>query len=74
VDVNNNQFIRGHFASRTRRGKAYLKHQAPSSNIQKSSKFQHPIMRSGKPERRLNIGAWNFSGAWMLVLGGSFRV
>src|SRR5947208_1091203 len=52
--------------------------QIPSSNIQRSSKFQAPSQkaanypgqgRSQSNSRRLGFGAWNFSGGWMLDVG-----
>ncbi len=44
-----------------------MKHQTPSSNLQRSTKLQTP----NKCSRNvlLDGGAWNFSGAWMLALG-----
>jgi hypothetical protein len=44
-----------------------MKHQAPSTNIQRNPKSKAP----NQPEcdTFLDIGGWNFSGAWMLVLG-----
>jgi len=44
------------------RGVLGKKLQIPSSNIQRSSKLQIGV-------RKLVFDVWNFSGAWMLVLG-----
>jgi alpha-mannosidase len=46
------------------------KHQAPGSKLQRSSKSQAPILHLDDRRRRLKFGAWSFSGAWILVLGG----
>jgi hypothetical protein len=36
----------------------------------KSSKLQHPEkFQTSSSKKRTVFGAWNFSGAWMLVLG-----
>jgi hypothetical protein len=36
----------------------------------KNSKFQHPISKRQNPDAAdLKIGAWSFSGAWMLEFG-----
>jgi hypothetical protein len=43
-----------------------LKLQIPSSNFQRSSKLKAP---KKLPQSGLMFGHWNFSGAWMLVLG-----
>ena len=43
--------------------------QAPSSNIQKSSKPQAPKGASGGWARELVFGAWCFFGSWILVFG-----
>jgi hypothetical protein len=48
------------------------KFQAPSTNIQRSIKLQAPTLRR-VAGGCLKIGAWNFSGAWMLVLGAFTR-
>jgi hypothetical protein len=44
-----------------------MKLQTPSSNIQRSTKFQ--ASNNYSRHRRLEVGAWSFSGAWMLALG-----
>jgi hypothetical protein len=45
---------------------------APNSKLQAPEKFQVPkFKRSGC--RELELGYWSFPGAWMLVLGVSFR-
>jgi hypothetical protein len=41
-----------------------IKLQAPSFREAPIFKFQ-----TGRRSRELKLGAWNFSGAWMLVLG-----
>jgi hypothetical protein len=41
---------------------------APTSNIQAPEKLQTSSFNHAP--QRLEFGAWNFSGAWMLVLGG----
>jgi hypothetical protein len=43
----------------------------PSSNIQAPVKFQHPNFKVSPCEMKhgLVLGAWCFSGAWMLELG-----
>jgi hypothetical protein len=43
-----------------------IKLQIPSSNIQRNIKLQALIHQ---PPAGLMLGVWNFSGAWMLVLG-----
>jgi hypothetical protein len=43
-----------------------MKHQIPSSNIQRSSK--RPSSKSLLLAIKLEDEAWNFSGAWMLVV------
>src|SRR4029077_7040875 len=44
------------------------KHQAPSTKLQRNTKSQAP---NGSPAHQdlSELGAWSFSGAWMLVLG-----
>jgi hypothetical protein len=44
-----------------------MNHQIPSSNIQQSAKPQAPNNHS--LQRRLDVEAWSFSGAWLLGLG-----
>jgi hypothetical protein len=44
-----------------------MKDQAPNTNIQRNIKFQAPNNHSH--HHCLDVGAWSFSGAWMLVLG-----
>lgn len=44
-----------------------MKHHIPSSNIQRNTKPQAPSHHSH--QRCLAVGAWSFSGAWLLVLG-----
>src|SRR5437667_9304531 len=49
------------------------KHQAPSSKLQRSAKFQAPtfgILGLGF-FWSLEFGAWDFSGSWISVLGAS---
>jgi hypothetical protein len=43
-----------------------MKLQIPSSNIQRSPKLQASDQRANVA---LVLDVWNFSGAWMLVLG-----
>src|SRR2546423_2808472 len=45
--------------------------QAPSSKLQRSSKFQAPKARVAISICCLVLGAWCFFGAWSLVLGAS---
>src|SRR5437867_2310699 len=47
-----------------------LKSKAPNSKLQRSSKLQPPNLWLS---RVLVLGAWSFSGVWMLMLGISFR-
>jgi hypothetical protein len=46
-----------------------MKHQIPSSNIQRISKHQAPMRAA---EFGLDVEVWSFSGAWMLVLGAFY--
>src|SRR2546421_3559915 len=48
-----------------------MKHQAPSSKLQRSSKFQAPKVGIAIATCCLVLGAWCFFGAWSLVLGAS---
>jgi hypothetical protein len=47
-----------------------MKLQIPSSNIQRNTKFKSPDQPTR--DKPLELGAWSFSGAWLLVLGASF--
>lgn len=44
-----------------------MKHQAPSTNIQRTSKSQ--ASNAAPCQLVLDVGSWNLSGAWRLVLG-----
>jgi Family of unknown function (DUF6807) len=44
-----------------------MKHEIPSSNLQRN--FKHQIPTLSLLRKRLDVGAWSFSGAWMMVLG-----
>src|SRR5207245_10312352 len=54
----------GHDEDEFDQGKAAANIQDPRSKIQRSSKFQAPIIRS-------MFGSWIFSGSWILDLGCS---
>src|SRR5438067_1357738 len=54
-----------------REKKQIKKHEAPSTNMQRTSKHQDPEQTLG---RLAWIGIWSFSGCWMLVLGAFARV
>jgi hypothetical protein len=42
---------------------------APNSKLQVPEKHQTLSSKAELIARRLDVGAWSFSGAWMLVLG-----
>jgi hypothetical protein len=45
---------------------------APNSKLKASEEFQVPNFKHSE-HREFELGVWSFSGAWMLVLGTSFR-
>jgi hypothetical protein len=44
----------------------------PSTKHQLTEKFQTPDFNAGSSRALLEVGAWSFSGAWMLELGAFY--
>jgi hypothetical protein len=47
-----------------------MKH--PSTKLQHPENIQTPNLKTGSSQTLLEVGAWSFSGAWMLEFGALY--